>query len=681
MRDAFYQPATEEQIEKFANAKGIGTEEAKRRLEASREKFVRKVRDNPFEFGFVPDIWIVAKAILRGEEPNAKERETVLKRTGMQWEEFAPEIRKRLGLSNPVSELLIMGANRAGKTDFAAKGVLQQMMRGRQQITVGFQELKTGKDVQMKRMWYYMPKEFKDRNIALKRARSIHEHISYSDANGFANSLIVMENGSRANFITYKMDVGAALEGMEKNKVWLDEEEPISFLTAARGRVASCAGVVLLTFTPVKGYTPVVAEYMESLMVVKRHIAYMLPKDNGEPCPWLELGLRKDEYEKLINWRATNGSEDPGVPEARPEDCLKWVFGKDTEIDESVRHRAFEETPRFGICKGGKAAVIWFLGSDNPYGTPSEVIANASRNRNARAEIKKRVYGIAEGMKGKMFPKFSKERHVIDDELIPKKLIRIMIIDPAPDRNWSFMYLGKDPAESKYYVYREWPGSYEVPGVGVPGSWAEPSDRKEGINDGKKGEAQESFGMGFAHYKFEWARIERWRQFEEWEKSENWTIEKGFPEKTEEIVAEWSELAGTKERIVRRIIDSRAASSKKTTEGENKTLFEHVAGMVENLEPASGQKIDVGVNIINDLLINGRLKIAKSCRNTIYSLTNWTNADGNKGACKDFVDQLRYGVESDIDSFGAEDATEIGKIEIQKGGKGEKKRIKRAGGI
>ena len=51
---------------------------------------------------------------------------------------------------------------------------------------------------------------------------------------------------------------------------------------------------------------------------------------------------------------------------------------------------------------------------------------------------------------------------------------------------------------------------------------------------------------------------------------------------------------------------------------------------------------------MNDKFTAGKLKIAKSCVNTITCLKMLTGRDGQKGACKDMVDLVRYAVMSDI---------------------------------
>ena len=70
--------------------------------------------------------------------------------------------------------------------------------------------------------------------------------------------------------------------------------------------------------------------------------------------------------------------------------------------------------------------------------------------------------------------------------------------------------------------------------------------------------------------------------------------------------------------------------------------------------PAAGLRIEEGVGIINDWLSWDRdspllaltnepnLYVSEECRNIIYSLKEWTGADGDKGASKDPIDVLRY---------------------------------------
>ena len=691
MRDAYYQRAGKEAVERYAAAKGIGRTAAATQLEIERRRFLAAMREDPYAMGYEPDIWLVTKALMRGAPVTAQERGRVKRRTGMDWEEWAERTRAALGFRAPVGEVLIMGANRSGKTDFASKLAMQIAEGGGRdaathdrgwgaathdrgkKICVGFQTLKSGKGTQMKRLWNYMPKRFKERNIALKKAQRIDEHISYTEQNGFAGSKITFGNGSVLDFVTYEMDV-KAIEGSEYDFGWLDEEFPMGFLATLRSRLASRRGTFVGTFTPISGYTPVVADFLDGMQVTRWHTAYMLPLDGKEPEPWSELGLTREEYGAISRAGTEDGGSryDPGVPEARPEECVQWIRGADaagTEASGSrygeasgLRYgeaanrdggRSFARVPRVAVCKGGEAAAVWFYGSDNPYGAPASVIESAARNRRATAEIKARVYGMAEKLTGRMFPKFSRERNVIAPDALPERLVRMMVVDPAPERNWCCGWYGWDPATDVLYKYREWPGRYEIPGVGVPQPWAQLSDRNRGVNDGEYAGGQEDFGMSFLKYKYEWARLEGWKDFMAWAGTHDpleWPEDIG-------MVEEWSELQGTREPIRERVIDARAASQSKMSMKENLTLFDEVAKLAEGFVPASGQRIAVGLDVLRDRIETGRYKVTADCTNTIFAYEQYTGKDGQKGAVKDWIDGDRYAVLSGIFEYGEEDAT------------------------
>lgn len=79
-----------------------------------------------------------------------------------------------------------------------------------------------------------------------------------------------------------------------------------------------------------------------------------------------------------------------------------------------------------------------------------------------------------------------------------------------------------------------------------------------------------------------------------------------------------------------------------------------LAGPCLDFHPAKGLREDEGIKAITDLLsydktqpitalVNEpKLFIAKSCENTIWALKNYTGHDGERAACKDPIDCLRY---------------------------------------
>ena len=145
---------------------------------------------------------------------------------------------------------------------------------------------------------------------------------------------------------------------------------------------------------------------------------------------------------------------------------------------------------------------------------------------------------------------------------------------------------------------------------------------------------QHDFGFGFLAYKREITRLEGWTCYD--------------PEAELDEVEEWSELDGTAEQIEYRVIDARAASQSKIGAKENTSLFEQVSRLAEGFVPASGQKISVGLDVLQDLVKSGRYKVSAACVNTIAAYGMYTGADGQKGACKDMIDLDRYAVLSGI---------------------------------
>ena len=695
MRDAMVQPATTAQIVAFANSRGLEPNEAQDLLEKLRARQIEQRRGDPYNFGYEPPIWYVAKALIRnpcwsdyerkmirrmtdrlgssstwasmlsdrinkidrikswGRPPDPRNHENPVNpvensQHGLTAEQFAEAMRKRLGLQHPVTKLLIMGSNRSGKTDFSAKLCMQTVMQGGKKVCSGAQTLKTQKKNQMPRVWHYMPAELRERNVATKKATDATENISYTEKNGFAGSRITFANGSALDFVSYEQTT-ASQEGVEYDLAHLDEEYPIGHYDLYTTRVTSRAGVFLGTFTPLHGYTAAIAAFLDSAVVSMWHRAYLRPRDGGAREPWKELNLTEVEYEKLVAWRREGQKGDCGVPESRPENCFEWLLGAGDGrySGPGADGREFDFTPRVAVCQGGDAAAIWFYGSDNPYGLPAELIASKMAGEGSEKRILASVYGVATELKGKVFKTSAIDAAIVPDEEIPPDLVRFMVCDPSPERNWCFGWFGYHIQTDTLYMYREWPGNYEVPGQGVPGPWVVQSDKNDGLNDGARGEGQVSFGWGYQQI------------FDEVER-----LEEGNGERLARRSLGEGGGMGNGERMEFRILDSRAAAQSKISKTTNRTLLEDLEDYCDGWIVADGQRVEVGYTRMNDKFTAGKLKIAKSCVNTITCLKMLTGHDGQKGACKDLVDLVRYAVMSDI--WGWRDAPSGAKLKVEK---------------
>lgn len=641
MRDAQLGGVRLAQAEAWARDNGKSVAQGFEVLGKLHDYLAERRAADPFLHGYEPPIWTVASALLKDSPVTDSMRRNVRKRTGLEWEAFAPAMRRACGFDAPVDELLVMGANRSGKTDWAAKLAVARLLKEPNLIvTIGAQTVATSRKTQQSRVWHYLPEDLRKRN----NTKTESLYLVYKSQNGFTNNKVTLGNLSAADFISYEQDVNAIMEGPAFNLLWLDEEFTKQWLDAGRMRLASTRGALILTFTPVSGYTPVVADYLDGMQVTRETVAYMLPKDGGPPLPWAQLGLTKAEYAELKDY-AEGRRETCSVPESRPEDCFAWLGSEPFSEPETVAPgRVFECVPRVARKRDGKAAILWFLGRDNPYGMPSQVIDAAQRNRKATEEIRKRVYGLAKRLAGRRFATFSKALHVVPASAVPTHLARTFVCDPAPERNWFFLWMGVD-ARGDVWVYREWPGADEIPGIGVPGPWAEVSSKKQGVNDGDRGDAQEKFGFGLDRYKYEWARLEGWADYVAWSGGGN-----GEETPPREELERWRSSNGTREPLRRRILDSRAGSQSKIGMSEDRTLYDLCCELDDGFEPASGKRISSGEELINALLnpTHGgqRLFVSERCKNTIFALSYYTGADGQRGACKEPIDCLRYGLES-----------------------------------
>jgi hypothetical protein len=273
-----------------------------------------------------------------------------------------------------------------------------------------------------------------------------------------------------------------------------------------------------------------------------------------------------------------------------------------------------ERVPRVMQPVRENSRMIYFHTADNAFGNYESmkvVLAKATRE-----SILCRAYGVPTRSRTARLPKFRDLVHVVRAGDIPKEGSNYHIVDPCSGRNWFMIWVRVD-VRGRLFVYREWPcpGRY-VEGVGYPGKWAVPSGAKA---DGERGDAQKPFGWGLERYKQE---IDR--------------LEKG-------------------ERIEQRLMDSRYANSSTMGKEMVTTLLEECSEVGMDYDPAPGEHIDEGIDLINDLLDfdterpvdatnEPGLFVSEECENLIFCMKEWTGADGRHGASKDPVDVLRYAV-------------------------------------
>ena len=619
-----------------ARAMEMGAERLHEFLVA-REQLIAHEKADPYTAMWEPPIWKVCDALL-----------------DFPWVDpvWAEAMRRHLGFERPVDILLINGGNRGGKTEYScSRG--SRIMR----LKPGANVWAIHKDMDMSRKYHqslyfkYLPPALKAKDV-----KGRETYVSYKRKTGFSDEKFVVEfhPGASADctFKTYEQGE-VSIEGGNLDFIGADEHVPAPWIRTLEFRIAERSGRLLVTFTPTAGYTEAVAMFQDGAEIVKECVDFLNPKDGGAPDVARAMGLLPEELAELNaaalakDKRGRTSGRASWAPQSRPQNCDEWLTGG-TGQPEVPAGREFERVPRvMKVADGeGKRAVVFFHSSDNPYGNPKNIWGTLAGK--SREFIKERWYGLAHKLASRRFPIYNEAVHVINDADVPKEGVNILVVDPSSGRNFfmAWFRITKDAS----YLYREWPGNYLIPGVGIPGAWAVPDGKRP---DGRPGPAQSPFGFGQLQYKEELARLERWKDY---------TPVVSETVNRFEQITEWDERHGAEEVIERRLIDSRFASAPRVERDRPVTLITEFQDIGVDFEVTPGDDVDEGVQQVTNLLhydVNRpvsafnrpKLFIARSCQNTRYALRTWTGyrttdngalvKDAN-GACRDPVDCLRY---------------------------------------
>lgn len=255
-------------------------------------------------------------------------------------------------------------------------------------------------------------------------------------------------------------------------------------------------GVVILGFTPIEGYSPLVAGVLDGALTTWMEDGKLLPiKDEG--------GGMKDEK--------------------------------------------FKQVPRLKQPKSPTQLVAYLHTHHNPFTNLPGKIADCQGK--SERYIRMTYYGdVAKDWAVDFSPPFNETHHVLwDRSLVPRVGTWRLVLDPARARPW-FMGFYMTDEQVRRYALREWPQEGAViPGHGDPGAWAVISEH--GRMNGDAGPAQGlRLGWGFAEYVREIFRVlmeigawwftrvqqrERWVKIS-WPGFPDWTLE-GVPVPLEEI--------------------------------------------------------------------------------------------------------------------------------------------------
>ena len=314
--------------------------------------------------------------------------------------------RKCEALLSTHDAVMALGGNRASKTQLGAWLTIKCAMQNEGSLIVCFaQNAELSVLVQQSAIFHQLPAEYKHKTLGQD------EYISYTKQNGFAGNSLILPNGSRILFKTYSQYTQnqTVLEGLELGAfsptavnlgAWCDEylggPELVDTLAF---RLATRNSKMLLTFTPIDGYSETVRQFLDGAKTIE------------------------------------------------------------TRNAELLQNRAL---PYVQECSNRDAAIIYLHTKDNPF-SGYDRVAKEAVAKGDESWILCRVYGVPTKSISSKFPCFSRETNVVKHEDIPwlkdptnNPCTLYQVLDPAGRKKWFMAWIAVDATDT-WWVYREWP--------------------------------------------------------------------------------------------------------------------------------------------------------------------------------------------------------------------------------
>jgi hypothetical protein len=352
--------------------------EDQRGLLEARAYLIAKEKAEPIHYGWEPPMWKEADAAWKGRK-----------------------------------ELLILGANRSGKSTYGAKRAVQLLMHKAGSIVWCFStSFETSVRDQQRAIWQHLPAMWR----GAKRGKLTN--MTYTAKRGFTDKALVAPNGSECRFMNYLQDADI-IEGGQVDLWWADELIPADWVVTLRSRTVDRRGRGLITQTPIRGYTPTIAEYVNGATVLR----------------WADC--------------------------AELPDRVCWPGGKPGKVPVEME------------CLNPRHAVMFFHTRNNPY-VPYDELASAWKDKGT-ANLLCRLYGITSGISNCKFPRFGRH-NILPHEKIPTTGANYQVIDFSMSKPWAMLWARViEVADRKrIYIYREWPDQDSF------GEWVLRSNKPDG---------------------------------------------------------------------------------------------------------------------------------------------------------------------------------------------------------
>ena len=313
--------------------------------------------------------------------------------------------------------LLLLGANRSGKTAYSARKIVEAALTNPDGLIFCFaQTHEISVLVQQRAVWEALPAEY--------RIKKVNDgSISYTFKNGFSDKKAIFPNKTQIVFKTYTQyqQDDTILEGMELGSpeptsvnigAWLDEYLlGMEMVDRIMLRLATHNAKLIISFTPKDGETETVRYYRTKATTKERK--------------FVTEGLSK--------------------PQTVPY----------------VQHNANMNT-----------GISFFHSKDNPWSGYESLLEQCVSKSDDDYSLTA-LYGVPTQMMATKFPRFNPEVNVLPHAVILERMkdsTKYMIIDPAGSKPWFITWIAVDVTDT-WYVYREWPGLQH-------GAWAEERNGK-----------------------------------------------------------------------------------------------------------------------------------------------------------------------------------------------------------
>ena len=354
-----------------------------------------------------------------------------------------------------IDEVWVLGGNRSGKSRSAAWMVMQALLENpNTEIICWAQNEDASVERQQPYLWEMMPQEFKS-----KQKGEIAK-INYSKATGFTGNKFILPNGSVCYFKFYtqfqnddSVIEGAKLGAPKKDckfiniGTWCDEylgDETL--LKRLRSRCGDFDAKILVTFTPLRGYTPTVGSMLDGAKTIESLPASLL---DGELMPYVQEPSKRENM-----------------------------------------------------------AVVYYHSERNPFSN-WERLARNHANASVE-EIKKVLYGYPTKSLTAMFNTFDQVAHIYDPgeeniDFANGEWTNYQVIDPAGAKSWSCAWFGVN-GKGDVRQWAEWPDRDTFGKWAVESKAAVRSD--DSVTWKKGPAAEDCGGMSLRALQLEWTKVE-----------------------------------------------------------------------------------------------------------------------------------------------------------------------------